>query len=1489
MLFMLPLDRKDMLLNQRYWLFHTHTHKTLTHKFTRKAGIGAEESSSDPPLPRFLGGVLNDSFVSLGARTLPLHMLVLSCDPFTFRQYGLKRWFVPLALHQASPSECFAVVKSMGKDCPSARSAPGDVWVAYLCGVAASLPPPLDPEAPRRLLTSLNGALQHLCSGIPRPFLLAAGLISTVTLQAEQPLTSEQRLEICGMFLDNQREPTLAGMSRQVFHDDLLKHMRNFVNPAFGGLHYQHPVIDQWLCAQWLALEDSTMERVMKKMSKKYPSLKDVAGPISSQQLPFIYSPPCVSKPVWRGVLHFIGVTTGVYPLAYRLCAWGDNSNIASYQWLLQLKSQSCSPMHHPTGSARKSPMRQTPLFEYHLHGDVGRLVFWILCRVQAEVSVANPSQAVEHGEENTFPHFVRATLANPRHAHDLSAALSDAIMAPALAKLHDGLSIGSHLADLCVEAGVARPWASTYYARLLMTLHDGGLLNGPSFTLVQCRALTASKSTSKRLFAATFLREHGIRNAIEDAELLLPLLLGVSDRSPFVREECLQCCTDLFLGVSPAFLLHKPLRHMLGTAIQGLSEMLRDPQQHRSVPQMVQCVVQLLVENSPLAALPVVLLAGTPEVMPEQLHSAMAALNWATDGAVLSAVERVFGGGRVFPAQYQVFMLDLLEHHLGVMMFVLGRTPNLVQRVVGPQLQTCAEELRPIVWRASCASSEGFDALADYLCRVEPTETGLVVQKALLRLLCERSTRAWRSFGALLRVAEAHPRFAGPILACLKGDRDEDVWLRRRLSDSLYLSVLQWAQPEDAGSEAGLARSLDALAIVYQGRRELPAKLAAAFIMATSRADTNTDSSLQSHLQVLSQLQRFCSQGLVQCSAGQGEDAQLLEALTTTVTLPSPQCHPALCLAVHTSCVRLAASLNPQVVTSLCVRVLAGDGSSPAPALFAAQVLALAIPPNTTLADLDMLVLLKRWEANARSHTAMLQLAEAMVLRKSLMPHVVASYVISWAISADNLACPLRREAALQVAKLCVQEESVAATEWVPLVMQEVARRAEAGVRSEEPGVVAALALVRHVVGRTLRAAQVVADYESILTSVLDNAAARKQDAGNDSGKGAGWNISVVSQCLGVIQELLQMDAQHSRFAHLIVSLSCDPALTSTELRKGVLRVMRSMPHAVLLQGLRLLAQGPKSNPRWNIFSKLRKSNVDLVAATGEPLHVTGSGKDGHGGEGETNLQELLAPIFRFHDRSSQPKERLALLELLSLVAFAPSLNVAGPASASGTKDADHQTQLRVESLICDMLRNASSAVSTDLSTLVGRHSALFLPHVWSMLASSIRFRTVANKWLTFLRKHYQPDQGSSMQLALCFRMEPTPFVEVEAALKGFANTCAGINRVEASLVFRLLGVVYDVSMRAPPHPSLWADVVAASQCATLALTDVSSAQSASEYKETALLLTIHMLGRWAAVASPPNSQWFEHLRPILDALPYGLGRHAWRLLENWTGALLF
>jgi hypothetical protein len=130
-----------------------------------KAGIGADESSSDPPLPRFLGQAVNDTF-RVGSNKIPLSFLALACDPHVFHAHQLGRYFLPLIVQRASPTDCAMLVKSMGSDAPSAKLA-SDIWVAFLCGAAASVPPPVDsnPATMRRLLTSLTGALHHLCSG----------------------------------------------------------------------------------------------------------------------------------------------------------------------------------------------------------------------------------------------------------------------------------------------------------------------------------------------------------------------------------------------------------------------------------------------------------------------------------------------------------------------------------------------------------------------------------------------------------------------------------------------------------------------------------------------------------------------------------------------------------------------------------------------------------------------------------------------------------------------------------------------------------------------------------------------------------------------------------------------------------------------------------------------------------------------------------------------------------------------------------------------------------------------------------------------------------------------------------------------------------------------------------------------------------------------------------------------------------------------------
>lgn len=121
-------------------------------------------------------------------------------------------------------------------------------------------------------------------------------------------------------------------------------------------LRYGHVTLEQWLSAQFLSVEDSLsdkvfsadvlsfvdclrrLQKVLKMASERFPLFGQVSSTV--QVLPFVYSPVCAASSLWRGVIHFIGLVSGVYPLSYRLCAWGDNSNIATYQWLLQLKSQ---------------------------------------------------------------------------------------------------------------------------------------------------------------------------------------------------------------------------------------------------------------------------------------------------------------------------------------------------------------------------------------------------------------------------------------------------------------------------------------------------------------------------------------------------------------------------------------------------------------------------------------------------------------------------------------------------------------------------------------------------------------------------------------------------------------------------------------------------------------------------------------------------------------------------------------------------------------------------------------------------------------------------------------------------------------------------------------------------------------------------------------------------------------------------------------------
>lgn len=1468
-----------------------------------KAGIGAEESSADPPLPRFLGSARNDTFGALAPGTLALHGVLLACDPHCYRVNALHRYFTALRLCQPSPAACHALVHRMcSLDCPSARSAP-DAWIAFVCGVAATQPPPLDPVAPRALLTSLSGALTHLTAHVPRATLLCAGLLSTVQLAHGQPLSADASLHVCELFLGNQRDAELAETPPATLLASVAHALRGLASPAHAPrLVLAHPLVAQWLAARWLAVEDALTERVTQAAARLYPVLKDVAGPISSQQLPFIYSPQCVADPAWREVLHFIGVHSGVYPLAYRLCAWGDNSNIAAYQWLLQLKSQSCSPMHHvrktPPGAR---PVQPAGLFEYHTHGDVGREVFWVLCRVQAEISVANPALAQEHGEDNTFPHFVRATLANPRHAYDLCAALADPIMALALARLPDGRSIGSHLADLCAEAGIARPWAAPYYARLLSTLVDAGLLSAATPSL-HCRALQTSKSTSKRLFAAAFLRAHGVRVALEEADTLLPLVLGVTDRSPFVRDECSAALTELLLALSPPLLRDAGLRQALQVALPALSDLAREATPHRLLGPTLACAAQLLAAQSPLAPLPLLLLASdeTPNGTSEAAARLWSVVTRGLSGdaaaaAALSALHVAWGAA--LPAAHAELVLPLWARHAQLLRHALlaqadleGRAHGDAGAVVGPLL--CAQSEAGAA--AVAARASGGDAAA-------------------VRWLCSPLVPPeHRSPSLLVAVAHAtHPRHTASLLATAKSDLDQLPWYARATLTAQAQQQLLALLPD---SPVGV--TLDALALLLSCHRPLPAARALALLEAAAAAPLDSDAALHARLHVLATLQLFGNARLLDAPAPEG--ARLLAGLAALATAPprSADAPVSLRLAVHASCVRLASLLGDAAVAS-CATVLGDAQCSPAALAYSAQVLRQVAREGVTpvvaaaLAGVDAAALLGRVAGHTAAHTDVVALARELVACGAWPGAPLVRGAVSLAISSDETLCPLLREAALGLAVACVTHHpgGVEAREWVAWVMEEVARRAE-HVRAEEPGCLAAMALLKQAcraADRTRPAledvALAIAAHDAQLAAVLEGAAARRPDGGSSNGSGggpssAGWNISIVSQCLGALKHLLRLEvvtatASGGRLAQLVVALSCDPAMTSPELRRVVLRVMHAMPHPVLLQGLRLLAAGAKKSPRWTLFAKLRSSS-DSRTSTPEPRELTPDDATTPASPAPTvgatasedpapdtlpPLVDLLAPVFKCYERSSLPKERLAMLELLALVAFG--------GSPGGGSSAPSQAVTKTEALVCDTLRNATAAVSNDLSALVARHTALFLPHVWTMLAASIRSRTVANKWLTFLRKHYQPDVDSlHVQQVM---LVPPPLSEVAAALRGFAAVCSPANRLEASMVYRLLGVVYDVCVRAPAHPSLFAACVTVSQGAVAALTDASSAQAASEHKETALLLTVHLLGRWAAASAPPNTQWYEHLRPVLDGLPYGLGRHAWRQLQAATGTLLF
>ena len=58
------------------------------------------------------------------------------------------------------------------------------------------------------------------------------------------------------------------------------------------------------------------------------------------------------------------------------------------------------------------------------------------------------------------------------------------------------------------------------------------------------------------------------------------------------------------------------------------------------------------------------------------------------------------------------------------------------------------------------------------------------------------------------------------------------------------------------------------------------------------------------------------------------------------------------------------------------------------------------------------------------------------------------------------------------------------------------------------------------------------------------------------------------------------------------------------------------------------------------------------------------------------------------------------------------------------------------------------------------------------------------------------------------------------------------------------------------------------------------------SEAKETAMVAALFLLGKYTSTSTDNH---LEPLRLLLDNLPYGLGRHAWRLVIAANGRLLF
>ena len=353
------------------------------------------------------------------------------------------------------------------------------------------------------------------------------------------------------------------------------------------------------------------------------------------------------------------------------------------------------------------------------------------------------------------------------------------------------------------------------------------------------------------------------------------------------------------------------------------------------------------------------------------------------------------------------------------------------------------------------------------------------------------------------------------------------------------------------------------------------------------------------------------------------------------------------------------------------------------------------------------------------------------------------------------------------------------------------------------------------------------------------------------------------------------------SHFAPLLISLVCEPPSNMLGIRQKVIKVLRSVPRSVTIYGLRQYHANRHSKSKmWgSMFSKKSSSS-----GSSNKLFRSGSSTDESPGTGassptptpffqqnEENLAPMasfLKPLYRLYDRSNSMQEKLSVIEVLAMVTF-----------ADDEDDVDSTCTTKTQGLICDFLKNANANASTELSAVVSKHTHLFVPHVWVMMASSVKSKSIANKWLAFLRKYYQPD----------FAKRPVhPMSEVMAAVRGISAVCASANNnVDPHLVYRLLGVVYEVSISVNPTEKLFSDCVTVSQTVAIALAEGSS--STSESKETALLLIIHLLGKWAYKVSPANTTWIGPLRAVLDQYPYGVGRCAWRVLQQFCGTLLF